>query len=304
MEKIREGAVALTRELLVSHGRRFKIEARRSDKSFPLTSYDIACDLGAFLRERFPTLEVDVHRPDWVLHVEIRKQASLSGPVRPSPGGLPLGSSGRGLLLLSGGIDSPVAGYLIAKRGLAIDTLYFDTPPYTSPQARDKVIQLSKILRRFARDLRLNVVPFTEIQLRIRDRARREESTLLVRASMMRIAERMAGKLGCHCLITGENLGQVASQTVQSMHFTGSMVTLPLFRPLVALDKDEIVRLARAIGTFETSILPYEDCCTIFSPPHPVVRPDFGRMQRSFRRLDAAELIEKAARETYTIELD
>jgi len=301
MERIRDAAAVLAAELLASKGPRFKVEARRSDKSFPLNSYGIACELGAFLTDRFPDLQVDVHNPDWILHVEIRKQASLSGPVQGSPGGLPLGSSGRGLLLLSGGIDSPVAGYLIGKRGLAIDAVYFDTPPYTSPQARDKVARLAAILRGFATDLRLFVVPFTDVQLRIRQHARREESTLLVRASMMRIADLMAPGLGSQCLITGENLGQVASQTVESMHFTGSLATIPLFRPLIGLDKDEIIRLARSIGTFETSILPYEDCCTIFSPAHPVVRPNFERMQRSFRRLEADELIGKASREAYPI---
>ncbi|MBN1836726.1 MAG: tRNA 4-thiouridine(8) synthase ThiI [Spirochaetales bacterium] len=295
MDRIREAAGRMAQELLVSHGRRFKIEARRSDKSFPLSSYQIACDLGAFLKQRLPDLEVDVHRPDWVLNVEIRKRAALAGPAQPAPGGLPTGSSGRGLLLLSGGIDSPVAGYLMGKRGLEIDAVYFDTPPYTSPQARDKVVRLAGILRGYIPGLRLYAVPFTELQLRIRAQARVEQTTLLVRASMMRIAERMAGMLGCHCLITGENLGQVASQTVQSMHFTGSMATLPLFRPLIGLDKEEIIRVARSIGTFETSILPYEDCCTLFAPPHPVVRPDFGRMQRAFRKLDAATLIEAAA---------
>ena len=299
MDRIREKAAVLAGELLASSGPRFKVEARRSDKSFPLSSYQIACELGAYLRQRFAALEVDVHSPDWVLNVEIRKAASISGPTQAAPGGLPVGSSGRGLLLLSGGIDSPVAGYLMGKRGLGIDAVYFDTPPYTSPQARDKVVRLAGILRGYAPDLRLYVVPFTALQLRIRGTARREESTLLVRAAMMRIAERMAGTLGCHCLITGENLGQVASQTVQSMHFTGSMATLPLFRPLIGLDKDEIIRMARSIGTFETSILPYEDCCALFSPRHPIVRPDFGRMQRSFRKLDAAELLATAAREAY-----
>jgi thiamine biosynthesis protein ThiI len=302
LERIRSAAVALAGELLGTHGPRFKVEARRSDKSFPLTSYEIACELGAFLTERFPSLRVDVHRPDWILHVEIRKQASLSGPIQAAPGGLPLGSSGRGLLLLSGGIDSPVAGYMMGKRGLAIDAVYFDTPPYTSPQARDKVARLAGILRNFAADLRLFVVPFTDVQLRIRQQARREESTLMVRASMMRIADLLSPALGARCLVTGENLGQVASQTVESMHFTGSMAALPLFRPLIGLDKDEIIRLARSIGTFETSILPYEDCCTIFSPAHPVVRPDFERMHRSFRRLEAEELIRKAAGEAYLLE--
>jgi len=294
--RLREAALELARELAAAHGVRFKIEARRSDKSFPLDSYGIACDLGALLRAGIPGLVVDLHRPDWVLNVEIRERAYLSGPQRPAPGGLPVGSSGRGLLLLSGGIDSPVAGWLMAKRGLAVDAVYFHTPPYTSEQARSKVVELCRILGEYLHGMRLFVVSLTPAQLRIREKAPAEQSTLLIRACMVRVAERLAGREGHGCLITGESLGQVASQTLPALHFTGSMTSLPLLRPLIGMDKEEIVGLARRIGTFETSILPYADCCSLFAPPHPLVSPDGGKMRASFAALETEALLEEALR--------
>lgn len=303
MGAIREAACRLAEGLAASRGKRFKIEARRSDKSFPLDSYGIACDLGDLLRSTYPQLAVDLHRPDWILNVEIRDKAYLYGPESPAPGGLPLGSSGRGLLMLSGGIDSPVAGYLMGKRGLAVDAVHFHTPPYTSERSKEKVARLAGILSQYLLGLRLFVVPFTPVQLRIRERAREEESTLLVRACMIKVSEMIARRQGGDCLVSGESLGQVASQTLPSLAFTGSLAGLPLLRPLIGMDKEEIIDLARRIGTFETSILPYEDCCTLFSPAHPLVKPALDRMQRSFASLEVEPLLERAVLETQLIEV-
>jgi thiamine biosynthesis protein ThiI len=300
-ERLREAALELARELAAARGGRFKIEARRSDKSFPLDSYGIACDLGALLRESVPGLVVDLHRPDWVLNVEIRERAYLYGSPCPAPGGLPLGSSGRGLLLLSGGIDSPVAGWLMGKRGLAVDAVYFHTPPYTSEQARSKVVELRRILAEYLRGMRLFVVSLTAAQLRIRERAPLEQSTLLIRACMVRVAERLALREGHGCLITGESLGQVASQTLPALAFTGSMTRLPVLRPLIGMDKEEIVGLARRIGTFDTSILPHADCCSLFAPPHPLVKPDGELMRASFAGLEAEALLEEALQAAETV---
>ncbi len=295
--QLEAAALELAPGLRAERGPRFKIEARRSDKSFPLDSYGIACRLGALLRGSIPELIVDLHHPDWVLNVEIRERAYLYGPPSPAPGGLPVGSSGRGLLLLSGGIDSPVAGWLLAKRGLSVDAVYFHTPPYTSPQALQKVQELCRILSAYLGDLRLFVVPLTALQLRIRERAPLEQSTLLIRACMVRAADSLARREGYGCLISGESLGQVASQTLPSLRFTGGMTVLPLLRPLIGMDKEEIITLARRIGTFETSVLPYPDCCTLFAPPHPLVKPDQERMLASFAALEAEGLLEQALRE-------
>ena len=294
LEEMKRASIVLAEELRARKGGRFKIEARRSDKSFPHSSYQICCTLGDHLRSRFPDLKVDMNRPDWTLQIEVRSRVYIYGPQIEAPGGLPLGVSGRGLLLLSGGIDSPLAGYLMAKRGLALDAVYFHTPPYTSEQAREKVQELARILSGYITGLRLWVVPFTPIQLRINELARKETTTLLVRAAMMAIADRLARLNGHDCLVTGESLGQVASQTVQSMHFTESYTQLPLFRPLIGMDKEEIIRGARDIGTYETSILPYEDCCTLFAPEHPEVRPRVDRMVSAFRSLGMEELIREA----------
>lgn len=294
LEAIRAAALRVAVELATSRGSRFKIEARRSDKSFPLDSYGIACDLGARLLEGIAGLSVDLHHPDWILNVEIREKAYLYGPPQPAPGGLPAGSSGRGLLLLSGGIDSPVAGWLVGKRGLALDAVYFHTPPYTSEQARQKVVELVRILAEYLPGLRLFVVPLTPLQLRIRERAPREQSTLLIRACMVRCADGIARREGHGCLVSGESLGQVASQTLPALRFTGGLTQLPLLRPLIGLDKEEIIGLARRIGTFATSTLPYPDCCSLFAPPHPLVRPDPERMLASFAALEAEPLLEEA----------
>lgn len=273
----------------------FKIEARRTDKSFPFTSYQIANEVGQYLNDRFDFLRVDVKRPEWRVRIEVREDLYIYVEEKEGPGGLPVGSAGRGLLMLSGGIDSPVAGYLMAKRGLKLEAVYFHTYPFTSDEALEKVKTLASTLAPHFIGIRLHVVPFTDFQLRIKERAREDEVTLLMRAGMVRIAEKIAQQTGAGALITGESLSQVASQTIESLRFTGGMSGLPVFRPLIGLDKEEIIRLSRKIGTFETSILPYEDCCTIFSPDHPVVKPKIEKMLDSWEYLDGEELIEKAA---------
>ena len=295
-EAIRSTAVALVAEQEAHLANTsFKVEARRTDKQFPLRSYDIAADLGGLLLESFPSLKVDVHRPSWVLNVEIREQAYLYLDRNQGPGGLPVGTAGKGMLLLSGGIDSPVAGYLMAKRGLRLSAVYFHAYPYTSDEAREKVVTLARTLAPYLSGVTLYVVPFTDPQMRIKQRGAAEEVTLLMRACMMRIAEQLAARTNAGCLVTGESLGQVASQTMESMSFTGGMTRLPVFRPLIGLDKEEIIALARKVGTFETSILPYEDCCTIFSPKHPLIRPQFDRMRSAYEALEIDDLLAQAA---------
>jgi thiamine biosynthesis protein ThiI len=282
-------------------GGRFKAEVRRADKRFPLTSYQVACELGDRILRDVPGLRVDVHRPEWVLAVEIREQAYLYGPESPGPGGLPVGCSGRGVLLLSGGIDSPVAGWMMAKRGLGLEAAYFHTPPFTSAEAKEKVIALARVLAGWDPRIQLHVVPLTAFVARIRERAPDEETTLLMRAGMMRAAGELARRRGAGCLVTGESLGQVASQTVESMAFTGSRTDLPVFRPLCGMDKEEIIAIARRIGTFETSTLPYDDCCVLFSPVHPLIRPDRARMSASWDRLDADALLVEALEGVETV---
>jgi thiamine biosynthesis protein ThiI len=292
---IDEAALTLGRAFQASGlGARFKLEVKRADKRFPLTSYQIACRLGDLLKKELPGLIVDVNNPDWVLRVEIRENAYLYGPQSPGPGGLPTGSSGKGLLLLSGGIDSPVAGYMMAKRGLALEAAYFHSAPFTSEKAREKVVGLSRILNEWAPRTPLHVVNFTPVLSRIREKARDEEITLLMRACMMRIANGLASRRGAGCLITGESLGQVASQTMESLHFTGGYSELPVFRPLIGLDKEEIIREARRIGTFETSNLPYADCCVLFSPTHPLIHPRLEAMRSAYDSLSIEELLQDA----------
>jgi thiamine biosynthesis protein ThiI len=292
MPAVEEAACALARSFLdAGLGCRFKIEARRADKSFPLTSYEIACRLGDILVRGFPELIVDVRKPEWTLMVEIREQAYLYGPQTQGPAGLPSGSSGTGILLLSGGIDSPVAGYMMGKRGLALEAVYFHSAPYTSEQAREKVVALCRILGSHVPGLALHVVNFTPVLARIRERAREEETTLLMRACMMRIASLLARSIGAGCLVTEESLGQVASQTIESIQFTGGFSELPVFRPLIGLNKEEIIAEARRIGTFETSSLPYADCCVLFSPAHPLIHPSLEKMQAAYGGLEIEETL-------------
>ncbi len=273
----------------------FKIEARRSDKSFELSSQEIADKLGDELRERFPDLSVDVHDPDLIIHIEIRNKAFVFGNDRPGPGGLPVGSAGRGMLLLSGGIDSPIAGYLLAKRGLKIDAVYFHTYPYTGNETREKVENISRKLAPHTVGHTLHVVDFSEIAVRIKRNATGGRITLLLRAAMMDIASRIAERRKALALITGESLSQVASQTVESIRFTDSYASFPVYRPLIGYDKQEIISIARKIGTYEISILPYEDCCTVFTPENPVIKPDFGPTRESFASLELESYLQTAA---------
>jgi tRNA uracil 4-sulfurtransferase len=295
IEAIETAAMKLAESFLgMGLGTRFKAEVRRADKDFPLTSYEIACRLGDALLERFPELKVDVHAPQWVLSVEIRERAYLYGPSEHGPYGLPTGCSGRGLLLLSGGIDSPVAGWMMAKRGMALHAVYFHSAPFTSEKAREKVESLMRKLAAWMPGIALHIVHFTPVLARIKERSKPEEITLLLRASMMRFATLLAARLGSMCLVTGESLGQVASQTVESMHFTGAHTDLPVFRPLVGMNKEEIIAVARRIDTFETSNLPYADCCVLFAPEHPLIHPNLSKMNLSFQRLDVEPLLRQA----------
>jgi thiamine biosynthesis protein ThiI len=304
MEAIEEAALALAQRFLgAGLGTRFKAEVRRADKGFRLTSYEIACRLGEILLARFPEFSVDVHRPDWVLSVEIRERAYLYGPSLEGPSGLPSRSSGTGLLLLSGGIDSPVAGWMMARRGMAVDTVYFHSAPFTSEQAREKVETLARTLSAWVPGIMLHVVPFTPVLARIKERAADPEVTLLLRACMMIFATMLARRTGALCLVTGESLGQVASQTVESMAFTGSCTDLPVFRPLVGMNKEEIIATAKKIDTFETSNLPYADCCMLFSPEHPLIHPEARAMQLSLGRLEIEPVLREILDRVETVRL-
>ena len=273
----------------------FKVESRRSDKRFPLNSIQLSQEIGGRLAEAHPTVEVDVHKPEYTVYVEIRDLAAyVHGPAVPGAGGLPTGVGGRAMCLLSGGIDSPVAAHMIAKRGVEIEAVHFFSYPYTSQLAKDKVIELARLVSKYCGKMTVNVVSFTEIQEAIRDNCPEEFFTLIMRRFMMEISARIAKWDGCGALITGENLGQVASQTMEAMTVTGAVVDIPIFMPLVGMDKEEIVAIARKIGTFETAILPYEDCCTVFTPKHPKTKPTMGQVINAERKLDREALIQKA----------
>ncbi len=279
----------------------FKVETRRADKTFPMKSYDISAELGHLILERYHTISVDVHHPDRILYVEIRDSAYLYTDDESGPGGLPVGTAGRGMLMLSGGIDSPVAAYRMAKRGLRMEAVYFHAYPYTSQQAMDKVAALARILSRYCLRIVLHVVPFTDVQLHIKAHSRDEETTLLMRACMMQIATMIAAERDCSAIVTGESLSQVASQTLESIRFTDGMTDLPVFRPLIGMDKEEIITTARLIGTYETSILPYEDCCVIFSPKHPLVKPRLDSIRKSYELLGIERLLKEAVEKTERI---
>ena len=273
----------------------FKVESKRSDKSFPMGSIQISQAIGGRLAEAHPSVAVDVHNPDYTVFVEVRDLAAyVHGPAEPGAGGLPTGVGGRAMCLLSGGIDSPVAAYMIGKRGLEIECVHFFSYPYTSQLAKDKVVELARLVTRYTGKMTLNVVSFTEIQEAIRDNCPEEYFTLIMRRFMMEISQRIALHDGCGALITGENLGQVASQTMEAMTVTGAVVDIPIFMPLVGMDKEEIVSIARKIGTMETSILPYEDCCTVFTPKHPKTKPSLAQVENAERKLDRETLITRA----------
>lgn len=264
----------------------FKVNARRADKKYPIHSMEINQRLGGAILDAFPETSVDVHEPDVMLNVEIREKIYIYSQIIPGPGGMPVGTNGKAMLLLSGGIDSPVAGYMIAKRGVKIDAVYFHAPPYTSDRAKQKVVDLAKQVSVYTGPIYLHVINFTDIQLYIYEKCPHEELTILMRRYMMRIAEKIASDTECLGLITGESIGQVASQTMHSLAATNEVCTMPVYRPLIGFDKQEIVEVSEKIGTYETSILPYEDCCTIFVAKHPVTKPNLNVIRHSERNLE------------------
>ncbi len=303
-DKIVESAKALIENEPFADGKgTFKVECRRGDKQFFMNSYQIESELGGVVLDRYPEMKVKVKNPEKELRVEIRDKAYMYTSPVPGPGGLPVGTAGKGLLLLSGGIDSPVAGWRMAKRGLKQDCLYFHAYPYTSDMALQKVKDLARIIAPYNQGTNLVVVNFTETELWINDHSKEEEHTLMMRACMMKVANLIAKKRECKVLVTGEALGQVASQTLESMCFTNSMSGIPVLRPLVAMDKEEIISTAREIGTYETSILPYDDCCVIFSPKHPLVRPEVGQEQKSFTEMGIDELLDRCVADAEEFEI-
>ena len=283
----------------------FKVETRRSDKAFPMTSIELSQYVGNALSDAYEDIEVDVHDPELVVHIEVRDLAAYvhAMPVH-GAGGLPVGCSGAAVTLLSGGIDSPVSTYMIAKRGVHLIPVHFFSFPYTSQQAKDKVIELGRLLTEYCGKMTMEVVPFTHIQEEIRDKCPEEYFTLIMRRFMMRIAEQIAQRSNAKAIVTGENLGQVASQTMEAMASTQAVMTLPILQPLIGMDKEEIVERARQIGTFETSILPYEDCCTVFTPRHPRTRPKISEVERAESKLDVDALVAEAIEGIERIELD
>lgn len=283
----------------------FKVETHRGDKRYPLTSPEICREIGAKLLTEFPSLKVDVHEPQAVVYVDVRENgfALVFGSFEKGVGGMPVGTSGKGLLLISGGIDSPVAGYMMAKRGMSVHYLHFHSYPYTSELAKEKVVSLSKRLSRFSLTEQLTTVSVTHIQEEIHEKCAAELNVTLLRRFMFRIAERIAAEKGCQCLITGESLGQVASQTIEGMTSSNAVVSLPVLRPLVGFDKEEIIVRAKEIGTFETSILPYEDCCTVFLPDHPAIKPKLSFIEEEERKLDVDALVDEALRGAVTEQL-
>ena len=283
----------------------FKVNARRARKNYPMDSMEINMEMGGRLLDAFPELSVDVHNPDVLLQIEIRNKINIYSTEIPGPGGMPVGTAGKAMLLLSGGIDSPVAGYMIAKRGVKIDAVYFHAPPYTSERAKQKVVDLAKLVARYSGPIRLHVVNFTEIQLAIYEKCPHDELTIIMRRYMMKIAEAFARQDKCLGLITGESIGQVASQTMHSLAVTNEVCTMPVFRPLIGFDKQEIVDISEKIGTYETSVLPYEDCCTIFVAKHPVTKPNLNVIKCSERHLDDVidEMMERAVSTAETIEV-
>ena len=274
IENIRKEAIAYVGEVYPDKAFTFKVMCRRGKKDYPLDSMEIAASVGEALLQAYPEMKVDVHTPDVYLYIEIRQKIYMYSVSIPGPGGMPVGTAGKAMLLLSGGIDSPVAGYLVSKRGVALEATYFHAPPYTSERAKQKVVDLAKLVSRYSGPIRLHVVNFTDVQLAIYEGCPHEELTIIMRRYMMRIAEEIAKKNDCIGLITGESIGQVASQTMQAMLVTNEVCTLPVYRPVVGFDKQEIVDVSEKIGTFETSIQPFEDCCTIFVAKHPVTRPN------------------------------
>lgn len=298
LEKIKETALEFLGEDL-KNARTFKVCAKRSDKKFPFTSPEICREVGGYLLGKIPSLKVDVHNPDVTVTAEVRDESVfVHGNQKRGAGGMPVGTSGKAALLISGGIDSPVAGYMMAKRGLVINAIHFAAPPYTSKRAEMKVRSLAQIVSAYSGRIKFYVVPFTQIQECIKDNCPEELFTVIMRRMMMRVAIGIAEKDGCKALITGESLGQVASQTLDAIACTQAACSMPVFRPLIGMDKEEIISVSRKIGTFETSLLPYEDCCTVFTPKHPRTRPTVELLEEAESLFDFAPLIQKAVDET------
>ena len=296
--KEKEAIFATAKEYLgpsLLAARSFKVESKRSDKSFPMGSIQLSQWVGGALHDAFPHLAVDVHHPELTVYLEVREDAAyVHGPAEAAAGGRPIGMGGHAVSLLSGGIDSPVSSYMIAKRGVQLELLHFASPPYTSQQAREKVLQLAQELTVWCGRLTVHVVPFTEIQEEIRRKCPEDHFTLIMRRFMMRLGDALAHELACKAIVTGESLGQVASQTIQALVVSDDVATLPVLRPLIGMDKEEIVRIARHVGTFDTSILPYEDCCTVFTPRHPKTKPDLEQVREYEAALDIDGLCGKA----------
>ena len=306
IEELGKDVIAFLNQTYETHDQTFKVMTRRARKSYPIESNDVNCELGGMILDAFPQMRVDVHEPELMLHVEIREEIYIYSKIIPGPGGMPVGTNGRAMLLLSGGIDSPVAGYMICKRGVQLDATYFHAPPYTSERAKQKVVDLAKQVAKYAGPINLHVVNFTDIQLYIYEKCPHDELTIIMRRYMMKIAEHFAKEGGSLALITGESIGQVASQTMHSLAATNEVCTMPVFRPLIGNDKQEIVDIAEKIGTFETSILPYEDCCTIFVAKHPVTKPNLKAIKRSELKLEEKidELMATAIETTETIVIE
>lgn len=284
-EKLTEAVLRYVDDEYPDKNRTFKVFARRADKSFPVRSTQMNEELGASILDAFPEMKVDVHKPEIELYVEVRENIYIYSKQIPGPGGMPLGTGGKAMLLLSGGIDSPVAGYMVSKRGVKIDAVYFHAPPYTSERAKQKVVDLARKISKYTGTICLHVINFTDIQLAIYEKCPHEQLTIIMRRYMMRIAEKIAVDNDCLALVTGESIGQVASQTMQSLAVTNEVCTLPVFRPLIGFDKQEIIDVSEKIDTFETSILPYEDCCTIFVAKHPVTKPELKAIKKSEEKL-------------------
>ena len=295
-DKLREAVVKYVDEEYPDKNRTFKVFARRANKAFPVHSTEMNSELGGDILDAFPEMKVDVHHPEIELNIEVRESIYIYSKQIPGPGGMPVGTNGKAMLLLSGGIDSPVAGYMVAKRGVKIDAVYFHAPPYTSERAKQKVVDLARLISKYTGTICLHVINFTDIQLAIYEKCPHEELTIIMRRYMMRIAEHIAKQNDCLGLVTGESIGQVASQTIQSLAVTTEVCTLPVFRPLIGFDKQEIIAISEKINTFETSILPFEDCCTIFVAKHPVTKPKLDVIQKSETKLSDVidDLVAKA----------
>ena len=305
-DKLAEDVIDYLNKRYPDKDKTFKVNARRARKNYPMTSMELNAALGEKILDAFPKMRVDVHNPDIMLNIEIRGKINIYSEIIPGPGGMPVGTNGKGMLLLSGGIDSPVAGYMVAKRGVKIDAVYFHAPPYTSERAKQKVVDLAKIVARYTGPIYLKVVNFTDIQLYIYEKCPHEELTIIMRRYMMKIAEHFAKETGSLGLITGESIGQVASQTMHSLAATNEVCTMPVYRPLIGFDKQEIIEVSEKIGTYETSILPFEDCCTIFVAKHPVTKPNINIIKRSETKLSEKidEMMKEAIETAETIVIE